>query len=92
MRVNLESVNRFSARRLAYSAVFFSAFGGFMMGRAVFGYLSARQLFHWIDEALVGLAFLAYGVFWAVLLVRRENVGALPRDTPKKAGLVSPPH
>jgi hypothetical protein len=93
MRINLESVNRLSPRRLAYGAVFFSAFGGFMSGSAVFKYLSGRpELFSWIGDALVGFAFVAYGMFWAVMLVRRANSSIPRRDVPGDARLPSPSH
>jgi len=64
-----------------------------MSGSAVFKYLSGRpELFSWIGDALVGLAFVAYGIFWAVMLVRRANSSIPPRETPANASLPMASH
>jgi hypothetical protein len=56
---------------LAISAVVFSCLGGIEIGRGIDGVIVARLQFSWIVPFLMGSAFLGYGIFQAVMLVRR---------------------
>ena len=72
--MDLSIVNRHCPRNLAISAVLWSCLGGFELGRGLQLFLSAKWDYRWIAQFLSGPVFLAFGIFWAVMLVRR--VGA----------------
>ena len=69
--MDLSVVNRHSTRNMVISAVFFSCFGGIEIGRGIEQVQSRAVNYSWIVLFLWGAAFLAYGIFWAVMLVRR---------------------
>jgi hypothetical protein len=75
--VDLSIVNTHSHRRLAFSAVFWSCLGGVELGRAVQQLMVSRWIsrwqYDWPISFLMGSAFLAYGIFWAVMLLRRVD-------------------
>ena len=71
--MDLSSVNKHNPRRLAISAVFFSCFGGMKIGWGIQQLATARFQYSWIESLLTGSAFLCFGIFWAVLLVRRAT-------------------
>ena len=73
--MDLGSVNRRSPRDLAIGAVLFSCMGGMELGRGIQGLVFTKVLYAWTVEFLFGTAFLAYGIFWAVMLVRRVGSG-----------------
>ena len=62
-----------SPKQLAFGTVMFSCFGGLRLGSALEGWLHPNGQFRWIGESLFGLAFVLYGIYWAVLLVRRTS-------------------
>ena len=76
--MDLSVVNRHSPRNLAISAVFWSCFGGFELGWGIQEFLSARWQYKWIHQFLFGPVCLAFGIFWAVMLVRRVNAVSNP--------------
>jgi len=80
--MDLSSVNKHTPRNLAISAVFFSCFGGMKIGWGIQQLAAARFQYAWIESFLVGSAFLCFGIFWAVLLVRRATPykGAEPKQ------------
>lgn len=69
--MDLSIMNRHSPRNLAIGAVLWSCFGGFELGQGLQLLLSAKGDYHWIAQFLFGPVFLALGIFWAVMLVRR---------------------
>jgi len=69
--MDLSIVNRHSYRRLVIAAVVWSCLGGIEIGRGIQEVLSRALNYPWIVPFLMGSAFLAYGIFWAVMLVRR---------------------
>jgi TM2 domain-containing membrane protein YozV len=78
--VDLSVVKKHSPRNLAFSSVFWSGMGGFCLGRGVQELLQSQ--YDWTVSLLFGIAFLAYGIFWAVMLVRRVGTlqdGLLPK-------------
>ena len=74
--MDIGTVNRRSSRDLAIGSVLFSCMGGVELGRGIQGLVFTKLLYPWTVEFLFGTAFLAYGIFWAVMLVRRASSGA----------------
>jgi hypothetical protein len=74
--VDLSSVNKRSPRDLAISAVFFSCIGGIEFGWSIQSLIHARLRYTWTGELLMGSAFIALGIFYAVMLVRRVGSSA----------------
>jgi uncharacterized membrane protein YbhN (UPF0104 family) len=72
--MDLSRVNKHSNRTLAFSAVFWSCSGGLWLGQGIQQLVHAKWEYTWIASFLMGLAFLAYGIFWSVMLVRRAAV------------------
>jgi hypothetical protein len=70
-------VNKHSPQVLAFNAVFFSCFGGIEIGLGVHKLLTAKLEYAWIGSFLIGSAFVLYGVFWAVMLVRRKDANTV---------------
>jgi hypothetical protein len=66
------SVNKYSSRNLAIFSVVFSAAGGMDIGWGIQQILHLKLQFSWID-VLYGSAGLCFGVFCAVMLVRRTG-------------------
>lgn len=88
--MDLGSVNKRSPRDLAIGAVVFSCMGGFELGRGIQGLVFTKLLYVWTAEFLFGTAFLAYGIFWAVMLLRR--VGSVTQEVlPPSNGSVTDP-
>lgn len=81
-----------SPKILAYGAVFYSAFGGFLIGGAFLRYLSATDRFSWIYEALTGLAFLLYGVVDVIPLLRLAAPATAPPAARTEPSLTHPSH
>lgn len=73
--MDLSRLNKSSPRTLAISAVSFSCFGGIELGWGIQDLIHAKWQYRWTGELLMGAAFLAYGIFWAVMLVRRVSSG-----------------
>ena len=71
--MDLSSVNKQNPRNLAISAVLFSCFGGMKIGWGIQQLIAARFQYTWIEPFLTGSAFLCFGIFWAVMLVRRAT-------------------
>jgi hypothetical protein len=69
--MDLSVMDKHSSRRLAFSAVFWSCLGGIEIGQGIQQILARALNYPWIVPFLMGFAFLAYGIFWAVMLVRR---------------------
>ena len=69
----LSVVNKHSSRTLGISAVFFSCLGGIELGRGIEEFIFNKGGFTWVTSFLFGPAFLAYGIFWIVMLVRRTR-------------------
>ncbi len=68
-----------SPRATAAATVAFSCFGGVQIGLGFHELLSARQEYHWIGTFLLGIAFVCYGAYWAILLIRSSKpVNASP--------------
>ena len=78
--MDLGNINERPPRDLAIASVLFSFMGGIELGRGIQGLVSTRVLYPWTVEFLFGTAFLAYGIFWAVILVRRASSGHRPRS------------
>jgi hypothetical protein len=77
----LDVVNKHSARGLGITAVVFCSIGGIGLGRGIEELIHTNGRFGWIASTLMGSAFLAYGAFWVVMLVRRAQAGAMPVDS-----------
>jgi uncharacterized membrane protein SpoIIM required for sporulation len=58
---------------LAVSAIFFSCFGGMKLGWGIQQFAAAKFQYSWIESFLTGSAFLGFGIFCVVLLVRRAQ-------------------
>jgi len=71
--MDLTVVNRHSARMLAFAAVSWSCLGGFELGRGVQEVIKNYGRFDWVKSFMFGSAFLAFGIFWVVRLVRRAG-------------------
>ena len=71
--MDLSIVNKHTPRNLALSAVSFSCFGGIKIGWGIQQLIAAKFQYSWIESFLTGSAFLGFGIFWVVLLVRRAT-------------------
>jgi hypothetical protein len=71
--MNLAPMNKNSSKTVALNAVLFSCFGGIEIGFGIHQLMIARVRFDWIGSLLFGSAFVLYGIFWAVMLVRRAD-------------------
>lgn len=69
--MDLTIVKKHSSRNLVFSAMLWSCLGGLEIGRGIQQLLSQKWLYNWIVSFLIGAAFLGFGIFWAVLLLRR---------------------
>ena len=74
--MDLSIVNKHSSRNLGIGAVLWSLIGGIELGRGIQQILIGASKGSWLVSFIFGSAFLAYGVFWVVMLVRRANLGA----------------
>ena len=77
-----------SPASLATTTVFFSSFGGLKIGWGIQQLVTARLEYRWIESFLTGLAFLYFGIFWAVLLVKRTKSDHAPRRPATDAGSI----
>jgi hypothetical protein len=80
MAIDLSSVERHSSGKLLFSAVSFACMGGIGLGEGIQQSLKERSTQNWIVSFIFGLAFLAFGIFWAVILMRR--LVASPKEQP----------
>jgi hypothetical protein len=80
--MDLSSVNKHSSRDLALSTVFWSALGGIEIGRGLQQLIHAKLHYDWITSFLFGPTFVCYGIFWAVMLVRRISTAQV--QSPKQ--------
>ena len=71
------TVSRISPRRMAVSTVVWSCFGGFFLCDGVQEMIANYASFRWVAWFLIGSAFLAYGIFWAVRLVSRIRLAEM---------------
>jgi succinate-acetate transporter protein len=71
--MDLSSVNKHSSRNMAILTVCCSGFGGEQIERGIQQLIHARLQYDWTSSFLLGSAFLCYGTFWAVMLVRRTG-------------------
>ncbi len=78
MSIDLSAVERHSPGRLLFSAVFFACMGGIELGKGIQQLLRERVVQNWIVSFIFGFAFLAFGLFWAVMLMRR--IDALQKE------------
>jgi hypothetical protein len=74
--MDLSVIGKHSSRRLVFNAVFWSCLGGIEVGRGIQQILSHALNYPWIVPFLMGSTFLAYGIFWAMMLVRRTGSAA----------------
>lgn len=79
--MDLSTVSKHSSQGVAFSAAFFSCMGGIEIGRGLNQLQAARFQYDWIGSFLVGAAFLGFGIFWAVILVRRARSAEVVRPT-----------
>jgi len=68
------SVKKNSAQVMAMMAVTFSCTGGMQIGLCIHQLIASRSQYNWIGTLLIGSAFICYGIFWAVMLVRRATL------------------
>ena len=68
--VDLSVVKKHSPRNLTISSVAWSCIGGVELGRGVQQLMGSHSQFGWTVSFLFGTVFLAYGIFWAVMLLR----------------------
>ena len=71
--IDLGIVKKHSSRNLALLAISFSCAGGVELGRGIQELIASRWLYQWTTSFLIGSVFLACGIFWSVMLVRRTN-------------------
>jgi len=69
--MDLSIVSKHSSRDLAISTVFWSCLGGAEIGIGIQQTLANFHSFRWVNFLLFGAACLAFGIFWAVMLLRR---------------------
>jgi len=69
--MDLTIVNKHSTRSLAISTVFWSWLGGVELGRGILELKLKYDQFTWFVPFLFGSVFLAIGIFYVVMLVRR---------------------
>ena len=69
--MDLGIVREFSSVNLALSAVCFSCLGGVEIGLGIQRIISDYPPYRWFNCFLFGIAWLGYGVFWALTLLRR---------------------
>jgi len=69
--VDFGIVNKHSSRILAASTVFWSCLGGVEIGFGIQEALTDHHSFRWVNSFLFGATCLAFGAFWAVMLLRR---------------------
>lgn len=74
--MDLLAVKKHSAHGLAFSTVFWSCLGGIELGRGIDQILNKNFQYRWITPLMFGTAFLALGVFWAAMLLRRKTAEA----------------
>jgi hypothetical protein len=73
--VDLTIVNKHSTRNLAISTVSWSCLGGVELGRGLLELKFKYDQFTWFVPFLFGSVFLALGIFYVVMLVRRIGPG-----------------
>jgi hypothetical protein len=76
--MDLSAVNKHSARTLAFGAVSWSCLAGFELERGIDQLIRHKWQYDWISSFLLGSAFLAYGIFWSVQLLRRTSIDQRP--------------
>lgn len=69
--MDLSAVSKHSASSLAISTVFWSCLGGVDIGQGIQRTIHSYNSYNWVLDFLFGSVFLALGIFWAVILVRR---------------------
>ena len=79
--MNLARMNKNSSKTFAPNAVLFSCFGGIELGFGIHQLMVARVHFDWIGSLLFGSAFVLYGIFSAVMLVRRADSAKMQAPT-----------
>ena len=72
--MGLSIVSKHSLRNLAISTVFWSCVGGAEIGIGIQQTLTDYHSFRWVNWLVFGVVFLAFGIFWAVRLLRRVKV------------------
>ena len=63
-------MSKHSPRSLAFGAVYFSCFGGIGLGWGIQQLIHTRGEYEWTASLLIGSAFVLWGIYWAVMLVR----------------------
>ncbi|MGA8408570.1 MAG: hypothetical protein WB680_15450 [Candidatus Acidiferrales bacterium] len=82
--ISSSRLNKHSPRFLVASAVFCSTFGGVEIGWGIQELITTRVKYDWIGSILFGVAFVCYGIFWAVMLVRRVNSATVQTPEPQE--------
>jgi hypothetical protein len=72
--MDLSIVSKHSSRNLATSTICWSCLGGVDIGIGILQTLTDYHSFRWVTWLLFGVASLAFGIFWAVMLLRRVTV------------------
>jgi hypothetical protein len=78
--MDLSSVNKHSPARLLSMAVFWSCIGGVWLGEGIQQFLRERFSYSWASYVLLGSVSVAFGIFWAVMLMRR--IGHASKERP----------
>jgi hypothetical protein len=69
MRVSIRNTR--TIKELVIPTVSFSFFGGTWIGMGIEHMIFRRAENNWTSDFLMGFAFLGFGIFWALMLLRR---------------------
>ena len=80
--IDRSGIRKHWRRALAFNAVSFSGFGEYSLGSGVKQLIHTRGTVEWINSLLMGSAFLLYGIYWAVMLLRRVTQSEAVNPSP----------
>ena len=67
----LSLINTRTLKGIVISTVCLSFMGGALIGTGIEQLVFKRSAYNWIGNVLGGFAFFLWGIFWAVMLLRR---------------------
>jgi hypothetical protein len=71
--IDHKDVKRHSPRTLGFSAVSWACIGGIWLGHGIEQLIHRRSEYDWTTSLLLGSAFLLYGIYWVVMLIRHAT-------------------
>jgi hypothetical protein len=90
--MDISSVHKRSTRDLVFSTVFSWFFGGLWLAQGIDRLVQDRLAYKWVSSLLMGLAFLAVGIFYTVMLLRRIPSDSRTSQERRSASVLSEHH